>query len=295
MRRAVLVAAAAVAVAAFAAFAATFAAAAAEPRGPVFGNNAYEGEIRDDGGPDADAFVGPLLAGERLSVSVAAARGSPLRPVLALLDPAGEDRTPLLRTAGGGVSFRSFIADVPGRWTVRVAGAGDTEGGYAVRFRVRSRRTAIRRSLPPGPAPPIETNPIPRVRGARRAHRGAGAGARPPAGPRAAHRHPPLPGGGGGAPRPPGRGRGARPPVPRRARSLRSTPSPRPHPPVAAGERVGPRRPPPRSGGRDVEDRRRGGGAGPPRGGPRLPRRASPGPDDPRRRRAPARGAGRSP
>ncbi len=155
MRRAVLVAAAAVAVAAFAAFAATFAAAAAEPRGPVFGNNAYEGEIRDDGGPDADAFVGPLLAGERLSVSVAAARGSPLRPVLALLDPAGEDRTPLLRTAGGGVSFRSFIADVPGRWTVRVAGAGDTEGGYAVRFRVRSRRTATRRSPPPGPAPRI--------------------------------------------------------------------------------------------------------------------------------------------
>ena len=179
MRRAVLVAAAAVAVAAFAAFAATFAAAAAEPRGPVFGNNAYEGEIRDDGGPDADAFVGPLLAGERLSVSVAAARGSPLRPVLALLDPAGEDRTPLLRTAGGGVSFRSFIADVPGRWTVRVAGAGDTEGGYAVRFRVRSRRTAIRRSLPPGPAPRIETIPFPRLRGARLDLRFEGAGPAP--------------------------------------------------------------------------------------------------------------------
>ena len=287
MRRAVLVAAAAVAVAAFAAFAATFAAAAAEPRGPVFGNNAYEGEIRDDGGPDADAFVGPLLAGERLSVSVAAARGSPLRPVLALLDPAGEDRTPLLRTAGGGVSFRSFIADVPGRWTVRVAGAGDTEGGYAVRFRVRSRRTAIRRSLPPGPPPPRAPQPGPPG--------GGGPPPRPGAGPRAAHRDQPLPRRARGAPRPPGRGRGARPPVPRRARSLRSTPSPRPHPPVAAGERVGPRRPPPRSGGRDVEDRRRGGGAGPPRGGPRLPRRASPGPDDPRRRRAPARGAGRSP
>ena len=180
MRRAVLVAAAAVAVAAFAAFAATFAAAAAEPRGPVFGNNAYEGEIRDDGGPDADAFVGPLLAGERLSVSVAAARGSPLRPVLALLDPAGEDRTPLLRTAGGGVSFRSFIADVPGRWTVRVAGAGDTEGGYAVRFRVRSGGPASRRSRPPGPAPRSPPTPSPGGGGARPAPGGGGAGPGPP-------------------------------------------------------------------------------------------------------------------
>jgi hypothetical protein len=129
------------------------------PRGPFLGNNAYRSEIRDEGAPDADDFVGPLAAGETLSVDARAlpdgsgpdgsgqgeaAAPAALRPGLALLDPTGEDRTPPLLVSGAGdrVSFRRFAADVTGRWVLRVLGREDSEGPYEVRFRVEA---------PPGP------------------------------------------------------------------------------------------------------------------------------------------------
>lgn len=157
----------------------------AGPRGPVFGNNGYRSEIRDEGAPDADDFVGPLAAGEALSVEVRALGEGTLRPVLALFDPTGADRTPPVKEGRDGrvVAFRRFAADRTGRWVVRVAGREDTEGAYEVRFRVAPPRgPAARRSLLAGPAPRVAVLPFEAIRGSVLDLRVAGvpAGALPP-------------------------------------------------------------------------------------------------------------------
>jgi hypothetical protein len=144
------------------------AAAAADPHGPVFGNNGYRTEIRDEGAPDTDDFVGPLAAGETLSVSVRAAPGGGLLPGLALFDPAGADRTPVLREGrdGRAVAFRRFTADRTGRWVVRVLGRDDSEGAYEVRFRVGAPRgPRTRRSLLGGGAPRVAVLPFEAIGG----------------------------------------------------------------------------------------------------------------------------------
>jgi len=146
------------------------AAAAGEPRGPIFGNNAYLGEIRGEGAPDEDDFVGPLQAGERLSVEVAAAKGGVLLPSLAVLDPAGADRTPPLRSdpSGRRMSIPSLVADRTGRWVVRISGRDGSEGGYLVRFRVRPARPAVlRRRFEAAPEPRVESIPFEGLRGGR--------------------------------------------------------------------------------------------------------------------------------
>jgi hypothetical protein len=156
------------AVAVLAALAFTAGLAAAEPRGPAFGRNAVRGEIRDDGEPDADDFVGPLLAGETLSVSVRADGDGALLPGLRVLAPTGADRTPALRIDGGGArcGFRRLVADRTGRWVVRVSGRDDSEGGYLVRFRVgRAQRAPVRAALG-GDAPAVASVPFEAVRGA---------------------------------------------------------------------------------------------------------------------------------
>src|SRR5689334_12697473 len=80
----------------------------AGPRGPVFGNNGYRSEIRDEGAPDTDDFVGPLSAGATLAVEVRALGDGGLLPGLALFDPTGAERTPPLKVAREGrtVAFR---------------------------------------------------------------------------------------------------------------------------------------------------------------------------------------------
>jgi hypothetical protein len=148
-------------------------AAAAGPRGPVLGNNAYRSAIRDEGAADVDDFVGPLAAGETLSVDLRAlegAAGAPalLRPGLVLLDPTGADRTPALRASAAGdrVSFRRFAADVTGRWVLRVLGREDSEGGYEVRFRVGAPPgPRLRRAAFAGGPPRVEVLPFEAVGG----------------------------------------------------------------------------------------------------------------------------------
>ncbi len=140
---------------------------AAEPRGPAIGNNGYRGEVRDDGAPDADDFVGPLIAGESLSVEVRSEEDGALLPSLLLLDPSGADRTPPLRKdpSGRRAGFRRFVADRTGRWVVRVAGREETEGAYLVRFRVGRARPGRVRVRPGGGTPGVAVQPFEAVRG----------------------------------------------------------------------------------------------------------------------------------
>jgi len=140
----------------------------AGPRGPVFGNNGYRSEIRDEGAADTDDFVGPLAAGETLAVEVRAAKEGDLRPALALFDPAGADRTPAVKESRDGrvVGFRRFVADRTGRWVVRVLGREDTEGAYEVRFRVGPPRgPRAGRVLLGGDAPRVAVVPFEAIRG----------------------------------------------------------------------------------------------------------------------------------
>src|SRR5882724_3397508 len=106
----------------------------AAPRfGPRFGQNSYTTAIQADGGvPDVDDYVESLQRGETLSVSVAAVRHSHLQPHIELIGPDGEIAKPKFRTSksGGAVQFKSFPVRLSGRWTVRVTGAGSTEGDY---------------------------------------------------------------------------------------------------------------------------------------------------------------------
>jgi hypothetical protein len=113
------------------------------PRGPAIGNNRYAAEILDqDGAPDTDDYVTALRTGEQLSASLLVPHKSGLSPRLQLLDPDGADVTPALRvTAGGrGLQFRAFKATLTGRWTVRISGAGGTQGAYGVAFSIRPLR-----------------------------------------------------------------------------------------------------------------------------------------------------------
>lgn len=117
------------------------------PRGPAFGQNRYATRIEGvDGVPDVDDYVTGLRKGETLSVMVAAARHSPLRPKLVLLDPAGNDATPPLKTSRVGTfaAFRSFVIPETGRWTVRISG-GSTEGDYTASFAVKPTRPVVLR------------------------------------------------------------------------------------------------------------------------------------------------------
>jgi hypothetical protein len=110
------------------------------PFGPRFGQNSYTTKIQGDGGvPDVDDYVEDLQRGETLSVSVTAIRHSHLLPQIELIGPDGADAKPKLKTSksGDSVQFKGFAIAVSGRWTVRVTGAGSTEGDYSIAFSVK--------------------------------------------------------------------------------------------------------------------------------------------------------------
>jgi len=141
------------------------------PRGPVLGNNAWRGEIRDEGEPDRDLFAGPLAAGDSLSVVVRAEPrgdgGPALRPRLAVLDPTGAAREVDADPSpdGGRVRLRIPV-DATGRWAVVVSGEEDSEGPYLVRFRVRPARGSGRaRLVPPAPGDGVASASFEAIRG----------------------------------------------------------------------------------------------------------------------------------
>jgi hypothetical protein len=122
---------------------------AAPAFGPRFGQNSYTTSIAGDAGvPDVDDYVESLRRGETLSVSVASVRHSHLLPRIELIGPDGAEAKPKFRTSksGAAVQFKGFAIAQSGRWTVRVTGAGSTEGDYTIAFSVKPAPvTAFRR------------------------------------------------------------------------------------------------------------------------------------------------------
>ena len=100
---------------------------------------------------DTDAYTLGAGAGGKISVTVAAAKGSVVLPALRLLDPAGADVdiSLLLKGVGGKkVSLKNFLvpAGKTGTWTVVVSG-GSTTGAYAATFKVIDLKTLVRKAL----------------------------------------------------------------------------------------------------------------------------------------------------
>jgi hypothetical protein len=125
------------------------AARAGAPIGPALGNVRYRTAVSS--ATDADDFVGALVAGEALSVSVAAERRSGLVPRVTVLDPSGRDRTPAapalsVRRGGASLTIRKLPIDLTGRWAVRVEGERATTGSYSVRFRIRKAPAVVFRA-----------------------------------------------------------------------------------------------------------------------------------------------------
>jgi len=124
-----------------------------DPTAPSFGHNAYAAVIADvDGVADADDYAASLLAGERLDVVVAAAKGSALAPALTLVAPDGSEFVPaglVARNAGRSLTLHAFVVPTTGRWTVRVSGARGTQGAYTASFSIAAARvvTARRASI----------------------------------------------------------------------------------------------------------------------------------------------------
>jgi hypothetical protein len=123
----------------------------ADPHGPPFGANRYAASIaRVCAEPDTDDYVAALVAGERLTVTVLASGGSALRPALTLVGPDGSEFAPSsLKVSRNGKSatLRSWPVPKSGRWAVRVAGAGGTEGCYTIAFAI-------------GAAPPVSARKL---------------------------------------------------------------------------------------------------------------------------------------
>jgi hypothetical protein len=131
--------------------------------GPPIGANKYSASIRTVGGiADEDDYVASLLAGEKLSVTVAAAKGSALLPSLSLVDPDGVESAPavVVRAGGKSVSLSGFSAPRTGRWGVRVSGANGTEGAYTIAFSVKPARAAPATKVHLGGADPLTTDVV---------------------------------------------------------------------------------------------------------------------------------------
>ena len=114
--------------------------AAADPHGPAFGANRYRAAIHDvSSSPDVDDYVADLLAGEKLTVSVTVGKGSALIPRLTLVDPDGDEIVPAgasVKKGGKSVSLKHYLVPATGRWAVRIAGEGGSQGAYDVSFSV---------------------------------------------------------------------------------------------------------------------------------------------------------------
>src|SRR5688572_23568993 len=80
------------------------ASASADSIGPALGAVKYTASIEAPAGkgPDTDTYAGSLVKGEKLSVTVTAAKGSALLPVIELIDPDGNVVTPPVKEKAGG-------------------------------------------------------------------------------------------------------------------------------------------------------------------------------------------------
>ena len=113
------------------------------PRGVEFGKSKISTSIKHVAGQtDTDMYVAPLIAGEVLSVKVAAAKKSLLRPTVAVVDPDGNALAAGLLTVktskkGNKVSLKKFVVPRTGVWGVRVGGADGTQGEYVVSTKIK--------------------------------------------------------------------------------------------------------------------------------------------------------------
>ncbi len=123
---------------------------ASPPAGPTFGNNSFSASLStNDGVADVDDYLSALVAGEKLSIVVAAASGSSLHPSLTLVAPDGTTVAPsgLVASKGGSVlTLRPFAVAQTGVWDVRVSGAQGTTGGYTAAFKITTARAASTRN-----------------------------------------------------------------------------------------------------------------------------------------------------
>lgn len=112
----------------------------ADPQGPQFGANRYAASIvKVCAVPDTDDYVGALIAGEKLSFTVVAAKGSALLPLVTLVAPDGTEITPAqlaVKMGGKSVTLRNYRVSATGRWAVHIAGADGTEGAYTIAFAI---------------------------------------------------------------------------------------------------------------------------------------------------------------
>src|SRR5262245_4122988 len=170
-----------VAVAVVVVFAAHFAAADV-PRGPQFGTGRISAEIKNTGtADDVDDYVAHLAAGETLSVAVAAANKSKLRPTLTLLDPDGTVVATRIVSRGRRSALPAFKVPSSGAWALRVAGADSTEGAYALTTRVRPAKAAkFARQRLGGAAPTTAFHMVEAVDGSTLELRLTAHGANPP-------------------------------------------------------------------------------------------------------------------
>lgn len=138
--------------------------------GPPFGANRYTTSIADvDGAADVDDYVSSLLAGEAITITVAANKGSALRPTLSLVDPDGNAVTPPVIEKKGGiqVQLKSFAVPATGRWAVRVGGKDGTQGAYTVTFAVKGvKAKPVKNQVLGGAAPLFVDIPFQGVDGA---------------------------------------------------------------------------------------------------------------------------------
>lgn len=117
---------------------------AGTPRGPNFGTTKYRTSLVTVANtPDVDDYVAPMIAGESLSVTVTADKGSLVLPQVVVLDPSGNDVTPTLKSPKSGklVSFKGLAIGTTGRWTVRISGRDGTQGAYTVRFQTKAAKS----------------------------------------------------------------------------------------------------------------------------------------------------------
>lgn len=129
---------------------------AADPIGPPIGSkNRYVTSIGGGSGADTDDYVGRLVEGEQLSVTVTAARRSDLHPRLRLVRPDGSLVVPVVRAkrAGQAIVLKNFPIDASGAWAVRLdgvpgpIGGAATTGEYTVSFKIKGTKYTTLKNL----------------------------------------------------------------------------------------------------------------------------------------------------
>lgn len=112
--------------------------------GPPLGNTRYRGDITNGPqGDDTDAFAGPFLTGERITVKVVSKFQSPLVPRLSVRRPDGSTPPlePRLRKGGKTLVVAGLVCDLTGNWEVEVGSEIRTQGNYTLTTNVKPMRT----------------------------------------------------------------------------------------------------------------------------------------------------------